>query len=59
MNQVVYIASPESHQIHVWSMNEAGELTLLQTVTTPGQVQPMVLSHDKSTFILVSDPIFE
>ncbi|GAB1441152.1 hypothetical protein MASR2M36_39370 [Providencia sp.] len=51
MNQVVYIASPECQQIHVWSMNEVGEPTLLQTVKTPGQVQPMVLSHDKNTFI--------
>ncbi|AFH94998.1 TPA: 6-phosphogluconolactonase [Providencia stuartii] len=58
MNQVVYIASPESHQIHVWSMNEAGELTLLQTVTTPGQVQPMVLSHDKKHLYIGVRPNF-
>ena len=47
MDQVVYVASPESQQIHVWAMNQTGELSLLQTVSTPGQVQPMVVSHDK------------
>lgn len=58
MDQVVYIASPESHQIHVWSMNEVGELTLIQTVTTPGQVQPMVLSHDKKHLYIGVRPNF-
>ncbi|QNP18842.1 6-phosphogluconolactonase [Providencia rettgeri] len=58
MNQVVYIASPESQQIHVWSMNEVGELTLLQTVKTPGQVQPMVLSHDKKHLYIGVRPNF-
>ncbi|ETT02042.1 MULTISPECIES: 6-phosphogluconolactonase [Providencia] len=47
MDQVVYVASPETQQIHVWAMNQVGELSLLQTVSTPGQVQPMVVSHDK------------
>ena len=46
MKQVVYVASPESHQIHVWSMNCEGELSLCQTVDVSGQPQPMVLSHD-------------
>ena len=58
MNQVVYIASPESQQIHVWSMNETGELTLLQTVSTPGQVQPMLLSHDKKHLYIGVRPNF-
>ena len=58
MDQVVYIASPESHQIHVWSMNEVGELTFIQTVTTPGQVQPMVLSHDKKHLYIGVRPNF-
>jgi len=47
MKQVVYTASPESHQIHAWQMNDAGALTLLQVVDAPGQVQPMVVSPDK------------
>ncbi|UDG80817.1 6-phosphogluconolactonase [Candidatus Hartigia pinicola] len=47
MYQVIYIASSWNYKIHVWSMNQSGELTLLQTVTTPDQVQTMVLSHDK------------
>ena len=27
MDQVVYVASPESQQIHVWAMNQVGEYT--------------------------------
>lgn len=46
MEQVVYIASPESHQIHVFSLNSAGEMDLKQVVEVPGQVQPMVASAD-------------
>ncbi|PIJ48730.1 6-phosphogluconolactonase [Erwinia sp. OLTSP20] len=44
MKQVVYTASPESHQIHAWQMDNAGALTLLQVVEAPGQVQPMVVN---------------
>lgn len=47
MKQTVYTASPESQQIHVWSLNQQGELTLVQVVDVPGQVQPMVISPDK------------
>ena len=47
MKQTVYTASPESPQIHVWQMNEAGGLTLLQVVDAPGQIQPLVVSPDK------------
>ncbi|MDU5190834.1 MAG: 6-phosphogluconolactonase, partial [Mixta calida] len=36
MKQVVYTASPESQQIHVWRMNEEGALTLLQVVDVAG-----------------------
>ncbi|MDE9454946.1 6-phosphogluconolactonase [Xenorhabdus bovienii] len=46
MKQVVYTASPNSSQIHVWSLNIAGELSLLQTVNVPGEVQPMVVNPD-------------
>ncbi|MCC8379196.1 6-phosphogluconolactonase [Xenorhabdus sp. PB30.3] len=46
MKQVVYTASPNSRQIHVWSLNIAGELSLLQTVSVPGEVQPMVIHPD-------------
>ncbi len=38
---------PESQQIHVWSLNHEGTLTLVQVVDVPGQVQPMVVSPDK------------
>ena len=47
MKQTVYTASPESQQIHVWSLNHDGSLTLTQVVDVPGQVQPMVVSPDK------------
>ena len=40
MKQTVYIASPESQQIHVWNLNHEGALTLTQVVDVPGQVQP-------------------
>ncbi|MDX5627820.1 MULTISPECIES: 6-phosphogluconolactonase [unclassified Brenneria] len=47
MQQVVYVASPESQQIHVWQLGERGDLALLQVVDMPGQVQPMVIAPDK------------
>ncbi|MDR8443883.1 6-phosphogluconolactonase, partial [Acinetobacter baumannii] len=40
MKQTVYTASPESQQIHVWSLEADGKLTLVQVVDAPGQVQP-------------------
>ena len=46
MKQVVYVASPESQQIHVFHLADNGGLSLLQTVDVPGQVQPMVLHPD-------------
>lgn len=47
MKQTVYTASPESQQIHVWTLHASGEMTLVQVVDAPGQVQPMVISPDK------------
>lgn len=35
MKQTVYTASPESQQIHVWSLNHEGTLTLVQVVDVP------------------------
>lgn len=52
MKQVVYTASPESQQIHVWQMNDEGALTLLQVIDVAGQVQPMVVSP-KRDFLYV------
>ncbi|AYA39711.1 6-phosphogluconolactonase [Xenorhabdus nematophila] len=46
MKQVVYTASPNSRQIHIWSLNVEGGLSLLQTVDVPGEVQPMVINPD-------------
>lgn len=37
MKQIVYVASPESQQIHVWQLDDAGALALLQTVDVPGR----------------------
>ncbi len=54
MKQTVYIASPESQQIHVWNLNHEGALTLTQVVDVPGQVQPMVVSRTNVTSTLVS-----
>ncbi len=53
MKQTVYIASPESQQIHVWNLNHEGALTLTQVVDVPGQVQPMVVSPDNVISMLV------
>ncbi|MFZ4834768.1 6-phosphogluconolactonase [Rouxiella sp. Mn2063] len=46
MKQVVYVASPDSQQIHVFTLGADGALTALQVVEAPGQVQPMVVSPD-------------
>ncbi|WP_323937707.1 6-phosphogluconolactonase [Aeromonas hydrophila] len=46
MQQVVYVASPASQQIHVFALTDSGELAPLQVVDTPGQVQPLVISPD-------------
>ncbi|WP_147196374.1 6-phosphogluconolactonase [Pantoea sp. CCBC3-3-1] len=58
MKQVVYTASPESQQIHVWDLNDNGALTLLQVVDAPGQVQPMVVSPDKGFLYVGVRPDF-
>lgn len=58
MKQVVYTASPESQQIHVWQLNDEGALTLLQVVDAPGQVQPMVVSPDKAFLYVGARPDF-
>ncbi|CAO97316.1 6-phosphogluconolactonase [Erwinia tasmaniensis] len=58
MKQVVYTASPESQQIHAWQLNNEGALTLLQVVDAPGQVQPMVVSPDKSFLYVGVRPDF-
>ena len=53
MKQSVYIASPESQQIHVWNLNHEGALTLTQVVDVPGQVQPMVSARTNVISMLV------
>ncbi|MGK2889482.1 MAG: 6-phosphogluconolactonase [Candidatus Malihini olakiniferum] len=58
MQQVVYIASPESQQIQVWQLASSGQLTLLQVVDTPGQVQPMVIAPNKQHLYVGVRPSF-
>ncbi len=58
MQQVVYIASPESQQIHVWQLSEAGALTLLQVIDVDGQVQPMVVNPHKAVLYAGVRPDF-
>ena len=58
MKQTVYTASPESQQIHVWSLHHDGKLTLVQVVDVPGQVQPMVISPDKQYLYVGVRPEF-
>ncbi|SET15420.1 6-phosphogluconolactonase [Thorsellia anophelis] len=44
MNQYIYIACPDSQEIHVFELQENGTLTSIQIVSVPGQVQPMTIS---------------
>ncbi|KFK95091.1 MULTISPECIES: 6-phosphogluconolactonase [unclassified Serratia (in: enterobacteria)] len=58
MKQIVYVASPESQQIHVWQLDEQGALALLQTVDAPGQVQPMAIHPDNTHLYVGVRPAF-
>lgn len=58
MQQVIYTASPESQQIHVWQLSEAGALTLLQVIDVNGQVQPMVVHPTKPVLYVGVRPEF-
>lgn len=58
MKQVVYIASPDSQQIHAFQLADSGELSLLQVVDVPGQVQPMVVSPDNRHLYVGVRPAF-
>ncbi|TKI07400.1 6-phosphogluconolactonase [Martelella alba] len=58
MKQIVYVASPESQQIHVWQMDKEGQLTLLQVVDTQGQGQPMAINPAKTHLYIGVRPAF-
>ncbi|MGP1931332.1 MAG: 6-phosphogluconolactonase [Arsenophonus sp. ET-YP4-MAG3] len=58
MKQIVYVASSESKQIHVWRIDEEGKMTLLQQLTLPGEVQPMQISHDNQHLYVGIRPNF-
>lgn len=44
---IVYVASPESQEIHVFRLDEAGAMQPLQVVATQGQAQPLAISPDR------------
>lgn len=52
MKQYIYIACPDSQEIHVFELHNDGTLTSVQIVAVPGQVQPMTLSPN-GTFLYV------
>lgn len=58
MKQVIYVASPESQQIHVWQLHDDGKLTLLQHIEVDGQVQPMVINPKKPLLYVGVRPNF-
>ncbi|ERK14910.1 6-phosphogluconolactonase [Serratia fonticola AU-AP2C] len=58
MKQIVYVASPESQQIHVWQLDDKGALALLQMVEVAGQVQPMAIHPDKTHLYVGVRPAF-
>lgn len=58
MNQIVYVASPESQQIHAWEMSSEGDLTLLQILNTPGNGHTMVIRPQKTHLYVGIRPQF-
>lgn len=58
MKQIVYVASPESQQIHVWQLADQGEMTLLQVVDVAGQGQPMAIHPSGSHLYIGVRPAF-
>ncbi|AEW44459.1 6-phosphogluconolactonase, cycloisomerase 2 family [Serratia symbiotica str. 'Cinara cedri'] len=58
MRQVVYVSSLESQQIHVWQLDIAGSLKLLQVINAPWQVQPMTMHPKKSYLYVGIRPVF-
>ncbi|MGP1952733.1 MAG: 6-phosphogluconolactonase [Arsenophonus sp. ET-KM2-MAG3] len=58
MKQIVYVASSESKQIHVWRIDEKGIMTLLQQFILPGEVQPMQISYDSQHLYVGVRPNF-
>ncbi|QCI20430.1 6-phosphogluconolactonase [Buchnera aphidicola (Brachycaudus cardui)] len=48
MKEVVYIANSVSENIEVWNLYKNGEMNLIQTVITDGQVQPLKIIKSKN-----------
>ncbi len=59
MKQIIYTASPESEQIHVWQLADEGTLRLIQTVNTPGQAQPLVINKNSQVLYAGVKPEFK
>ncbi|AKC59911.1 6-phosphogluconolactonase [Blochmannia endosymbiont of Polyrhachis (Hedomyrma) turneri] len=47
MKQIIYITSPNSHNIHVWKIDENLLPRPIQTINTIEQVQPMIIHPNK------------
>lgn len=58
MKQVIYTASPESQEIHVWSLAEDGALSLKQRVKTAGQAQPLCINRHRNLLYAGIKPDF-
>ncbi|VAX76238.1 6-phosphogluconolactonase [Serratia symbiotica] len=58
MKQIVYVSSPVSQEIHIWQLNNAGSLTLLQILDVPGQGQPMAIHPNKPYLYVGVRPLF-
>ncbi|WP_044105055.1 6-phosphogluconolactonase [secondary endosymbiont of Heteropsylla cubana] len=57
MNQIIYVASPESQEIHVFHMNRQGMLILRQIVNAPGKGKPIVIHPARTHLYLGIRPI--
>ncbi|RCS72485.1 beta-propeller fold lactonase family protein [Vibrio casei] len=55
---VVYVSCPNSCQLHVLRMGIDGVFDVLQIVETPGEVQPITISHDQSFLYATVRPEF-
>ncbi|ANZ22506.1 6-phosphogluconolactonase [Buchnera aphidicola (Diuraphis noxia)] len=48
MKQVIYIANAKSENIEIWHLHENGDMNLVQTILTNGQIQPINIIPEKN-----------
>ncbi|WAI18550.1 MAG: 6-phosphogluconolactonase [Buchnera aphidicola (Acyrthosiphon caraganae)] len=48
MRQIVYVANSDSQSIEVWNLYNNGDMDLIQTIKTNGQVQPIKILKNKN-----------